>query len=202
MSRWADFYRTRDADRYLRYARTRYAPFLAIVQAAIRPGDTVIELGCGMGTITRALYDNGAPAKQFVMVDADNAMLGMAAYNSRYFHEDKIRLYANDARRIGLPDTDTMHRGAYDVAHSHGVLEHFSDEDIRAVVASQKRLGVWAAVHYVPGEKYDSPSFGDERLMTPEQWRDICDPHAIVPFNDGFDYALVWTYGTRIRYEA
>ena len=52
MSQWADFYRTRDPERYLRYARARYAPFLAIVQAAIRPGDTVIELGCGMGTVT------------------------------------------------------------------------------------------------------------------------------------------------------
>lgn len=191
MNSWPDFYRGRDPDRYLRYARARYAPFLAIVQALVAPGDTVIELGCGMGTISRALYDNGTPAKQFVLVDREPEMIGMAAYNTRYFHEDKIRLYNADARSIA---DNPLHCFAYDVAHSHGVLEHFGDEDIRTIIAGQKRLGVRAAVHYVPGERYSAPSFGDERLMTPEQWRDICAPDAIVQFNDGFDYALVWKY--------
>lgn len=188
---WVDFYRGRDPERYLRYARQRYAPFLAIIEAMVRPGDRVIELGCGMGTITRALYDNGVPAKQFTLTDVSPDMLGMAAHNTRYFHEDKVRLYNADLRFVG---NSGLHCMAYDVAHSHGVLEHFSDEEIQAIVTQQKKLGVRAAVHYVPGERYSAPSFGDERLMTAEQWRDICAPDAIVPFNDGFDYVLVWTY--------
>lgn len=188
MSAWYNFYRTRDPERYLRYARTRYASFLAIIQAFVRPGDRVLEAGCGMGTISRALLDNGTPAKQFVLVDKCSHMLGMAAHNTRYFPEDKVRLFQCD---VGALDWDRR-IDPVDVIHSHGVLEHFDDETIKDVIASQIRMCARALVHYVPGEKYDTPSFGDERLMSAEDWQRIAEPSAIVPFNDGFDYALVW----------
>lgn len=194
VSAWAAFYKTRDPERYLRYAQNRYAPFLSIVQAHVRPGDMVLEAGCGMGTITRALHANGTPAKQFVMVDKCPEMLGIAAHAARYMPEDKIRLFGIDIREL----SNDPRLGAFDVIHSHGVLEHFSNEDIRAIIKHQFLCGPRpprALIHYVPGEKYDTPSFGDERLMSAEQWREICEPHTIVPFNDGFDYALVWRFG-------
>jgi len=40
-------------------------------------------------------------------------------------------------------------------------------------------------VHYVPGE-YDEPSFGDERLMSASQWREILKdyPVEVSQFNE------------------
>jgi trans-aconitate methyltransferase len=187
---WADFYRTRDPERYLQYAKRRYEPFLAIIRAFIRPGDVVLEAGCGMGTITRALIEGGAPAKQFIMVDRCPEMLGMAAHSTRHCAEDKVRLYDCSIFDVSV---DKRIGGRADVVFSHGVLEHYGDHDINAAILEQEYLHPRALVHYVPGERYSAPSFGDERLMPAWKWQEICEPCAIVPFNEGFDYALVWS---------
>ena len=60
---WFDFYKHRDPARYLAYARRRYEPFLAIIQAYMQPNDILLEAGCGMGTITKALIERGVDAR-------------------------------------------------------------------------------------------------------------------------------------------
>lgn len=184
---WYDFYKDRDPERYLRYAQRRYEPFIAVIQAFIKPGSLVMEVGCGMGTISRALYLNGAPAKQFILVDRDPAMVGMAAWNTRYFEESRIRLFDCDAFAL-LTDTRI---GPVDLIHGHGFLEHFSDKEIEQLIYVQKHIAR-CVIHYVPGEKYATPSFGDERLMSIDEWKKIAKPDVAVPFNDGFDYILIW----------
>jgi hypothetical protein len=79
-----------------------------------------------------------------------------------------------------------------DVIHSHGLLEHFSDEDIRKIIKASCNDGARVIVHYVPSDRYEQPSFGDERLMSAGQWHEIVAPHNIIEFNDGYDLALVW----------
>ncbi len=181
MSRWSEFYRPRLGPEYLAYVKQRYAPFIDIVLSHIRPGDGVGEAGAGMGTITRALLDFGSRGDH-VCLELDGDMLELADY--------QVGL------RSGMWQLDIREQlpRVFDVIHGHGVLEHFSDCDIRKIIHTHRESGARAAIHYVPGEKYVTPSFGDERLMSVDAWREIAAPDEVVTFNDGFDYALIWRF--------
>lgn len=65
---------------------------------------------------------------------------------------------------------------------------------IREVVRGSELAGAHTSIHYVPSSKYEKPSFGDERLMTPAEWVAIAAPTSIVEFNDGYDLALIWEF--------
>lgn len=177
MSRWSDFYAGRGGDDYLAYARERYAPFIAAIRDRIttkftKTPDRVVELGCGTATITRAIYQCDA---LYYATDTDREMLKMA--DNRLRGRAEVRWH--DAREPVMAD----------IVHSHGLLEHFDDRTIRAIVSANRSYA--KQLHYVPG-LYPAPSFGDERLMSVEQWRDICHPDDVITFNDGLDYILVF----------
>ena len=73
------------------------------------------------------------------------------------------------------------------IVHSHGVLEHMQDDDIKTAV---QNWPLQSQFHYVPSSKYKEQSFGDERLMDSETWKKLTDSK-IVEFNDGYDYMIV-----------
>jgi hypothetical protein len=78
-----------------------------------------------------------------------------------------------DLLEADLFDLASLNR-RWDVAFSQGVLEHFSDEQIREL--AQQSLAVAPVfVFSVPGRWYKVRDFGDERLMEPAQWRAILD---------------------------
>jgi hypothetical protein len=77
-----------------------------------------------------------------------------------------------------------------DIIITHGVLEHFSDEQVRHIVDRQSRESR-IAMHYVPTNAYDNPSFGDERLLSVEQWCNLVNPDRITLFNNDHDLILV-----------
>lgn len=182
MSPWAQFYAGREGASYLLYARERYKPFLDAIKSRIKYGDVVLELGAGTGTITRALLDVGRERMRkatFLATDIDPDQL--ATLSARFEGFENVIVSRLDATS-GVP-------ASADVAHSHGMLEHFDDETIRKVVDSYRDIA-HTQVHYVPG-LYPKPTFGDERLMPVERWWDIVKPSQIITFNDGLDYALV-----------
>ena len=43
------------------------------------------------------------------------------------------------------------------------------------------------SIHYVPLDKYEVPSYGDERLLPYEFWLDMLKPKEWALFNDGHD---------------
>ncbi|MBR1173924.1 class I SAM-dependent methyltransferase [Bradyrhizobium sp. KB893862 SZCCT0404] len=183
-SKWAEFYNGRTGPGYLAYVRERYRPFISAIASRIRPNDLVLEIGCGTGTITKALCDlakvQGAPRSVvFAASDADPEMV----------QTTRARLWNDNAAVFALDCTNAKHFTEAEVVHSHGMLEHFDDHTIRQVIHNFRKARV--QVHYVPG-LYDAPTFGDERLMSVEQWEDICAPDQIITFNDGLDYALIF----------
>jgi SAM-dependent methyltransferase len=176
---WASFYAGRGDD-YLAYVKTRYRPMIDVMASAIETGDTILEIGAGTGTITKALIDElqSPHLYDFIATDIDAQMRSKAS----------LRLASTSA---SVREHDARQPTPFyaDIVHSHGMLEHFDDDTIRQVIEVH-RAARWQ-FHYVPG-LYPSPSFGDERLMSASQWVDICEPTSITHFNDGLDYLLVF----------
>lgn len=183
MCAWLDFYKGRLLDAgYLEYAAKRYAPYLDAIRSRILSGDRVVEIGCGLATMTRLLVDSKPP----------NAMVGFRCYDISQDMVGYARMNLPEGFPVEVGDARKPTGRLPDIVHSHGMLEHFSDDDIRSVIQASKDDGARVCVHYVPGAKYETPSFGDERLMTVAQWREISHPTDVVTFNNDFDYALIW----------
>ena len=177
---WVTFYEGRvfNSD-YLNYAEKRYLPFINKIRELIKPGDRVVEVGCGIATITKILseFDVFTGYRCF---DINPDMVELAVKN---LEPKNYPVEVGDCRQpiMCLPD----------VIHSHGLLEHFSDDEIRIILKQFAESGARASVHYVPGCRYEKPSFGDERLLPLETWLSF-EPNEALTFNDGHDYILVW----------
>ena len=172
-------------DSYFSHIKSKYAPFISFLKE--QEGYHFIELGCGAGNITKALrewYKYG----HYTLVDNCPKMLSLAIENNP--NENCIFLCADITKSI-----NTMPAGDYTIVHSHGVLEHFSDRDIRNIIINACNYAKFQ-VHYVPSSKYESPSRGDERLLTPREWMDILRTidrdidYSVIEFNDGYDLMI------------
>jgi trans-aconitate methyltransferase len=180
MSAWKAFYEGREGHDYQSYVEQRYAPFINAINDRIGSRDLVLEIGCGTGTITKALYGvREFPSTKFCATDVDPAMVNSTRQRMGTLD---VAVYAQDALNSRFPTQA-------DVVHSHGMLEHFSDDDIRKIIANYSSARV--QVHYVPG-LYPEPTFGDERLMSVADWWRIAQPDQILTFNEGLDYALIF----------
>jgi len=60
----------------------------------------------------------------------------------------------------------------FDIAFSQGVLEHYSDNDIIRALVEQRRIARIVVID-VPNGRGKVGDYGDERLITPTQWRKL-----------------------------
>jgi SAM-dependent methyltransferase len=173
---WFDFYQDRVNDRYSDHIKKRYSFFLNVICAFANKNETLVELGCGIGSISKQLQKR--VSNPLLLIDICPKMLELASQNVdnvTFKRADIIK----DPIRIDKPI----------LFHSHGVLEHFTDAQLESFLKNQ---GKTPAFHYVPSYKYETPSFGDERLMTPSQWDKLVKPDNIWEFNEGYDLILAW----------
>lgn len=189
MSRWVDMYQSRVGMTYPQYFKQKYAAYINAVLEALPTNGHAIEVGCGIGTATKVLAQL-RPSTSHCLVDNDVGMLTLAKQNLAYLSaspKTHLSFFCQDIRHEGRD----LHLSSPHVIHGHGVLEHFSDRDIIKTISWQRQAAN-RVVHYVPSHLYRTPSFGDERLMSPNQWREICSPDSIIEFNDGLDLVLIW----------
>lgn len=158
---WTKFY-NRD-NNYIDYFKQRYKPFLALIPNK----GIILEEGCGPGTVSKALNRN-----DIIQMDIDPMILSLAKNNNKRFIGD---LRYNSTKKV-------------DYIITHGVLEHLSHVDLLKIFTSYL-LRTKHFIHYVPSNKYKTPSFGDERLMSKEYWMTF--NITVIEFNDGFDLLLI-----------
>jgi SAM-dependent methyltransferase len=185
MRSWPEFYAGRlEGTRYADYFKKRYAPFLDAIIGHVTNGDRLAEVGCGMASTTRALRDKCGIFSGYHCYDIDPEMVAMARANLDAVHNSAPVDIADARLSIGCwPD----------IIHSHGLLEHFDDKDIQAILDAGRASGnPRRMIHYVPGDGYKVPSRGDERLLPLEFWRDTFKPTTTATFNSGLDYILEW----------
>ncbi|MFF8810803.1 class I SAM-dependent methyltransferase [Streptomyces pactum] len=86
----------------------------------LRPGMSLLDIGCGPGTITADLAELVAPG-QVTAVDAAAPVLARARAVAEERGLSGIRFAVADVHRLGMPD------GTFDVVHAHQVLQHLAD---------------------------------------------------------------------------
>lgn len=178
---WYSIYVSRLNNEYLTHVGKKYKIFIDTIVSDIVSTHckTICEIGAGAANITRLISDKTYGCK-FTVVDICPKMLELATINLKNA-TDKISYLCSDIRN------HYGHRS--DIVYSHGVLEHMSDKNINSTIDNWKAK---RSLHYVPSARYEKPSMGDERLMTPEQWYKICRPTDIIEFNNGYDLILVF----------
>ena len=176
---WFKFYSERvNSDKYESYFRRKYGTFLNIINPLLNIG-LVKEEGIGIGSVTKALGTSNTYG-----TDICYKMLSLCAVNL----SGSIDLWKEDilsSNKIFKPNTVAV--------VTHGVLEHFSDKQIKSILSTYKDQ-VSLSIHYVPTDRYEKPSFGDERLLSPDYWKHTFKPLSIVTDNDEKDLYLIFSH--------
>jgi SAM-dependent methyltransferase len=113
-------YRSPDVERFWSEGESDLAQLLDLAGASIEPGDTVVDIGCGLGRLSRALAGKAASV---LAIDVSEEMLERAQTlnaelgNVRWVHGDGTSL-------AGIDDA------AADACISHVVFQHIPDPAI------------------------------------------------------------------------
>jgi SAM-dependent methyltransferase len=86
--------------------------------AHLRPGQRLLDVGCGPGTITADLARRVAPG-DVVGIDASTDVIAQARRLT--VETGNVRFETGDVYALPFPD------GSFDVVHAHQVLQHLSD---------------------------------------------------------------------------
>lgn len=86
----------------------------------IHPGSTVLDVGCGPGTITIDLAERVAPGN-VVGIDSSAAVVAQAAASASERGITNVRFTTGDAYAVDFAD-DT-----FDIVHAHQTLQHVQD---------------------------------------------------------------------------
>ncbi|MER5893504.1 methyltransferase domain-containing protein [Streptomyces sp. NPDC001876] len=92
----------------------------AYLIAELRPGQAVLDVGCGPGTITADLAALVAPGR-VTAVDTSRDILDRAAATATERGLDNIEFATADVHALDFPDD------SFDVVHAHQVLQHVGD---------------------------------------------------------------------------
>lgn len=117
----ADTYTHGHHESVLRSHRWRTAEnSAAYLLAHLRPGDHVLDVGCGPGTITIDLAEI-AGAGAVLGVDTAADVLDAATERAGELGRGNVTFVPGNAYALDVPD------GAFDVVHAHQLLQHLSD---------------------------------------------------------------------------
>jgi len=86
----------------------------------LRPGMSLLDIGCGPGSITVDLAARVAPGR-VTAVEVSDGALELARTYAAQRGQDNIDFVVADAHTLDLPDA------AFDVVHAHQVLQHLAD---------------------------------------------------------------------------
>lgn len=134
------FEQTRPEDYLLRLATSelgRSYKSLALAELEVRPGDTVLDLGCGPGADLLAFADAAGPTGRVIGIDKDPALVEQAVRRTE--NRPTVEIRTGDIHVLDLPD-DSVDR-----AHTDRVLQHVADpgavlREIRRVLRPGGRI--------------------------------------------------------------
>lgn len=129
----------------------------------LRPGMSLLDIGCGPGTITVDLAVRVAPGR-VTAVDITEEAIDLARTEAHQHNLSNVFFATSDVHALEFPD------GAFDVVHAHQVLQHVADP----VVALREMRRVCARDGIVAARDADYAGFiWYPRLPALDRWRDL-----------------------------
>ena len=160
---WGDFYSGAGGTDYFLDHIAIHKDFLKEILK--RKPKTALEAGCGSAIMSIFLSMTGI---HVTACDRDEAVLQKAGKIAESW-KTRVDFSKQDLLHLDFPD-DT-----FDLIFSQGVLEHMTDEAIQKSCREILRVGQ-TFIFSVPNHFYKHRDFGDERLMSADQWRKILSP--------------------------
>ncbi|WP_159944462.1 MULTISPECIES: class I SAM-dependent methyltransferase [unclassified Nocardiopsis] len=145
-------YRWRDAENSAAYALD-----------AVVPGRSLLDVGCGPGSITVDLARRVAPGR-VTAVDSSAEAVELARATARESGAEDIEFLVGDVHALDLPD------GTFDVVHAHQVLQHVADP-VRAL-SEMRRVARPGGVVAACDSDY-SGMYWYPRLPELDAWMDL-----------------------------
>jgi SAM-dependent methyltransferase len=113
-------YRRPDADRFWREGEAQLDTLLGAVRVTLEPGDDVVEIGCGIGRLTRVLARRAATVRA---LDVSPRMLDLAREHGAGI-ENVEWLLGDGTSLAGIADASA------DAVVSHVVFQHIPDPEV------------------------------------------------------------------------
>lgn len=157
---WGQFYsKLTDFDFLVQNANCHLPFFKSILNENPK---RILEIGAGTGSMSIFLSYLGI---EVTTLDNDRLVLKNAQALSKKYN-GKTKFVFGDGFKM-------KHKAnSFDVCFHQGLLEHFSDEDIYRLLDEQLRVAKFAVLS-VPNNLYPKQDFGDERLMSKEEWEKL-----------------------------
>jgi len=126
------------------------------------------------------------------VVDNDKQVLERATLLNKTMNGNAKFIYCD---AFGL--SNSFLTGEFDVVFSQGFFEHFNDVQIRQLLDEQLKMAK-TVMFSVPSKYYGYLDFGNERLLTVEEWKNILDGYkldALFGYGEQFSTMLVRLFG-------
>jgi SAM-dependent methyltransferase len=110
-------------------------------ELALQGGERILDLGCGLGQLTRAMARIVGPSGRVVGIEASPEQLVEAHRLAKLTNEESLAdLRSGDARRPPLRDGEW---GTFDIVHARFLLEHLPDpqEAVKVMVRAARPGG-------------------------------------------------------------
>jgi len=165
---WGGFYpvaSTKD----IRHIQEHHKRFFEYVTGAFTKGARLLEIGIGTGAFYEELARRGYT---MTALEKDKGVIDSARASLK-----QVNVFPD----IRAGDTFNLkgHKDKADMVYHQGLFEHFSDADILRMIREQFKVAP-RVVFSVPSAYYPTRDFGNERLMTIEDWRRIVGQFRIV----------------------
>ena len=150
-----------------------------------KPYKNILEAGCGTGVMCTYLANKGF---NVTAVDNEQDMLNIAKKISKNYPKRPV-FVKRDINKLNYPSNH------FGVVFSHGVLEHFSDDQIISLIKRQSKIS-HTLIFSIPTNYLDEKKdryYGNERFMGLNKWKGLisrteCETIEIF----GFHYIMGW----------
>lgn len=169
MSKWSKIYESQlsksgSLDAFIKEKVSYKRKLIGIIKRFSKKHKTILEAGCGSGITS--IYLNSLGYK-VTGIDADRDMIKLAK---------SIAKKKKRSVRFQRDNIKTLHRTKdhFDVIFSNGVMEHFSDAEIVAIV-NRHAIAADYVVVSIPSDYFTKKQrvFGNERFLSVGRWRKI-----------------------------
>ena len=166
MSKWSKIYRKQMSESpslktFINDKLSYKKPLLEVIKKYSN-NKKILEIGCGSGISTTFLAQQGF---HVVGIDSDRDMIELATQISAQQKSSSVFML-DDIKTL-----DKIHEH-FDVIFSNGVMEHFSDKQIVAIVNRHLLVCDYVIIS-IPSDYFSDSQkiYGDERFMDVSKWR-------------------------------